>query len=69
MFSLIHFLKSFDLKEQLQAFIDVIPNLFVSAPEWTKIIHYRIMNDESTRVLYKDMLKAFDSTRQDVVSK
>jgi hypothetical protein len=50
MFSLIHFIECFDLKEQLQAFINVIPNLIVSAPEWTKIIHYRILNDESYHV-------------------
>lgn len=69
MFSLIHFLESFDLKEQLQAFIDVVPNLIVSAPEWTKIIHYRIINDESARVLYQDMLQYVDLARQDVVNK
>lgn len=69
MFSLIHFLESFDLQEQLQAFIDVVPNLIVSAPDWTKIIHYRIINDESACVLYQDMLQYVDLSRQDVVNK
>lgn len=69
MFSLIHFLESFDLQEQIQAFIDVVPNLIVSAPEWTKIIHYRLMNDESAHVVYHDMLQYVDILRQDIVNK
>ncbi len=69
MFSLVHFLESFDVKEQLDAFIDVLPQLVVSAPEWTKIIHDRIINDDSASVLYKDMLNSVDSTTRNVVSK
>ncbi|MEG4348717.1 Imm30 family immunity protein [Microcoleus sp. LAD1_D3] len=61
MFSLIHFLESFDVKKQLQAFIKAVPQLIVSAPEWTKIIHDRILNDESARACYQDILSAVDS--------
>jgi len=69
MFSLIHFLESFDLREQLQAFMDVVPNLIISAPEWTRIIHSRILNDESACITYPDMLSSVDSSRRNVFNK
>jgi hypothetical protein len=57
MFSLVHFLEDFDLQKQIPAFIEVIPQLMITAPEWTKIIHYRIMNDESACKLYHNSLE------------
>lgn len=60
MFSLIHFLESFEIKAQFQAFLDVVPQLIIDAPQWTKIIHYRILNDESATTIYKDMLQSVD---------
>ena len=56
-FSLVHFLVDFDLQKQIPAFIEVIPQLMMTAPEWTKIIHYRIMNDESACNLYHNSLE------------
>ena len=57
MFSLLHFLEDFEPQQQIQAFIEVIPQLMITAPEWTKIIHYRIMNDESACKLYHNTLE------------
>lgn len=57
MFSLVHFLEDFDLQKQIQAFIEVIPQLMITAPEWTKIIHYRIINDESACKVYQNSLE------------
>ncbi len=57
MFSLVHFLESFDVKEQLQAFLHVLPKLLDSAPEWTRIIHTRILNDELTSALYHNTVQ------------
>ncbi|MEH2414391.1 Imm30 family immunity protein [Nostoc sp.] len=56
MFSLIHFLESFDIEEQIAAFIKVIPQLMINAPEWTKIIHDRILNDDSACQVYQKLL-------------
>ena len=69
MWGLVHYLESFDAKEQLQALLNVIPQLVISAPEWTEIIHYRILNHEPTRFLYQDMLKFADFNTQQIVSK
>jgi len=69
MFSLIHFLEFFDLKEQLQAFIDIVPKLMISAPEWTKTIHDRILNDESACIMYQDMLNSVDFSRRNVFNR
>ena len=57
MFTLVHFLEYFDLQKQIQAFIEVIPQLMNAAPEWTKIIHYRIINDESACKIYQNSLE------------
>jgi Immunity protein 30 len=57
MFSLVHFLEDFDIHKQIQTFIEVIPQLMIAAPEWTKIIHYRIINDESACKLYQNSLE------------
>lgn len=56
MFSLVHFLESFDVKEQLEAFVFVVPQLIVTAPDWTKILHNRILNDQSACRLYQNIL-------------
>ena len=57
MFSLVHFLEDFDLQKQIQVFIEVIPQLMSTAPEWAKIIHYRIINDESACKIYQNSLE------------
>ena len=56
MFSLIHFLESFDMEKQITAFIHVVPQLMITAPEWTRIIHNRILNDESACQVYQNLL-------------
>ncbi len=57
MFSLIHFLESFDIEEQIAAFIKVAPQLMINAPEWTRIIHDRILNDDSACQVYHKLLQ------------
>ncbi|MEH2292428.1 Imm30 family immunity protein [Nostoc sp.] len=56
MFSLINFLESFDIEEQIAAFIKVVPQLMINAPEWTRIIHDRILNDDSACQVYQKLL-------------
>lgn len=56
MFSLIHFLESFDIEKQIAAFVNVVPQLMITAPEWTRIIHNRILNDELACQVYQKLL-------------
>ncbi len=56
MFSLIHFLESFDMEKQITAFIEVVPQLMITTPEWTRIIHNRILNDELACQVYQNLL-------------
>ena len=56
MFGLIHFLESFDVSAQIQAFVTVVPQLMLVASEWTRILHSRILNDEDACRLYRDIL-------------
>ena len=49
MFGLVHFLESFEFNEQVRAFVDVITKLIKQAPNWTKILHDRILNDNLAR--------------------
>ena len=45
-------------RKKIEAFINVIPQLMITAPEWTKIIHYRIINDELACKIYQDSLES-----------
>lgn len=56
MFSLIHFLESFEIEEQIAAFIKVVPQLMIDTPEWTRIIQDRILNDDSACQVYQKLL-------------
>ncbi|BDA68917.1 unknown protein [Rivularia sp. IAM M-261] len=69
MWGLVHVLESFDAREQLQALLNVIQKLVISAPEWTEVIHYRIFNDEPTRVLYQEMLETVDLNSRQIVTR
>jgi hypothetical protein len=57
LFSLIHFLESFDVVAQISAFVQVAPKLIFTAPEWVKVLHTRILNDEISLPVYKDVLR------------
>lgn len=63
MFSLIHFLESFEIESQMAAFISVIPQLMITAPEWTRILHNRILNDESACKIYYSLLHSLNSKK------
>ena len=60
MFGLVHFLESFDVNEQVWAFVDVIPKLIKQSPNWTKILHVRILNDDLALALYRELLSDCD---------
>jgi hypothetical protein len=57
-FSLVHFLESFDMQEQVQAFTQVIPELVRRAGEWTAILHSRIMNDGIGRSVFEERVRS-----------
>lgn len=63
MFSLIHFLESFEIEMQITAFIKVIPQLMIHAPEWTRILHNRILNDELACHIYQKKLHSINSEK------
>jgi len=64
MFSLVHFLESFDVQEQVQAFIQVIPDLSNRAAEWTVILHSRIMNDAIARSVFEERVRSMNPQKQ-----
>jgi hypothetical protein len=64
MFSLVHFLESFDVPAQLSAFIQVLPDLVKQAAEWTAILHSRIMNDAIARSTFEDKMRSLDTQTQ-----
>ncbi len=66
MYGLIHFLESFELKDQLQAFIDAIDRMIVNAKEWTMILLYGILNQDLARSLYSEMLHSTHSPNRDL---
>lgn len=64
MFSLVHFLESFDVQEQVQAFIQVMPDLVKRATEWTAILHSRIMNDAIARSAFEEKVRSMNTQKQ-----
>jgi hypothetical protein len=64
MFSLVHFLESFDVQSQLQAFIQVLPDLVKRAAEWTVILHSRIMNDAIALSVFEEKMQSIDAQKQ-----
>jgi hypothetical protein len=67
MFGLIHFLESFDVSAQIQAFVAVVPQLILIGSEWTKILHNRILNDDYACHLYRDILHSLNSKQPNFV--
>lgn len=67
MFSLVHFLESFDVQEQVQAFIQVLPDLVKRAAEWTAILHSRIMNDAIARSVFEEGVRSMKDQKQDEI--
>jgi Immunity protein 30 len=67
MFGLIHFLESFDVSAQIQAFVTVVPELMLVASEWTRILHSRILNDGDACRLYRDILHSLNSQEPNFV--
>jgi len=64
MFSLVHFLESFDVQEQVQAFVQVLPDLVKRAEEWAVILHSRMMNDEGARSMFEEMIASMPPVQQ-----
>lgn len=55
MYGLVHLLESFDMETQLAAFVEAVPTMRIEAPEWTKVLHCRILNDDASREFYKKL--------------
>jgi Immunity protein 30 len=53
MFSLVHFLESFEVQAQVQAFVQVMPDLAQRSAEWRTILHSRIMNDPIAQTAFE----------------
>ncbi|MBW4618194.1 MAG: hypothetical protein KME17_02255 [Cyanosarcina radialis HA8281-LM2] len=69
MFSLVHFLESFDVQEQLQAFIQVMPDLVKQAPEWTAILHSRITNEPIAQTAFEEILRSMDTEKRSEIDR
>jgi UDP-2,3-diacylglucosamine pyrophosphatase LpxH len=65
MFSLVHFIESFNVQEQIQAFIQVIPILIEQAPQWTEILYTRINNDKTARTVFKTTLQSMSLEKRE----
>jgi hypothetical protein len=57
MFSLVHFLEFFEVQAQVQAFVQVMPDLAGRATEWSEILRDRIMNDAIARVSFEEKVQ------------
>jgi hypothetical protein len=60
MFSLVHFLESFDVEAQVQAFVQVMPDLAGRSAQWSAILHDRIMNDAIAQVEFEERVRSIE---------
>jgi Immunity protein 30 len=67
MFSLVHFLESFSLQDQLPAFVQTLPNLVKNASEWTTILHTRIINDAEAQAVFEEGLRSMSSQKREEI--
>jgi Immunity protein 30 len=67
MFSLVHFLESFDVQDQVQAFIQVMSDLVKRAAEWTAILHSRIMNDAIAKAEFEERVRSVNDQERNVI--
>jgi hypothetical protein len=69
MFSLVHFLESFEVQQQVQAFIQVMPELVQRAAEWTAILQAWILNDETARAVFETKLGLMSVSNRDQLTR
>jgi hypothetical protein len=58
--------QTYELKDQLRAFIDTTDRTIVNAKEWTMILLYGIFNQDLARNLYSEMLHSTPSQNRDL---
>lgn len=66
MFGLVHFIETFQMSSQSRALLSVLPQLVKQAPEWAKILHFRILNDDLARECYRQLLLEKEWTSLDI---
>ncbi len=57
MFQLVHLLEGYEPAPQMTALLEALPEMERKAAEWIRILHFRILNDEPSRILYKSLLQ------------
>jgi hypothetical protein len=56
MFGLVHLIEDSSPEAELAALFRVLPALADQAPEWVMTLHYRLLNDATSRSLYPHLL-------------
>lgn len=69
LFQLIHYLESFSAAVQLRAMIEALVDMQEHAPQWTKVLHYRLLNDPHSVVVYRDLLAAATPPAREVAQR
>lgn len=67
MFALVHFIEDFEGEQGLLETAKSIPYMIDNARRWAKILHYRILNDDSSRVMYAAVVRRVDSKTKNIV--
>lgn len=57
-FGIVHVVEDFTAHQEARELLRVLPQLSRQAPEWTDTLHWRILNDPSSREAYAAELRA-----------
>lgn len=67
MFGLVHLIETFSSEKAFQLTVSGIADMNVTAPEWAKIIVYRILNHAPSRQMFKKAVGASDIQTQQII--
>ncbi|MCK4259681.1 MAG: hypothetical protein KAX49_11925 [Halanaerobiales bacterium] len=69
MFGLVHLIEDFEMEKGILETVKAVPHMMIKAKRWTKILHYRILNDDDSREIYENILaKVEENTKQIILS-
>lgn len=62
MFSIIHFIETFEDNVYVEQILNVLPRLYSNAPDWARILIIRIRNNPKTRIIFESLLKDLNNS-------
>lgn len=67
MWGLVHAVEAYDPETRLHDMALAIPTMLLQAKEWTQVLHYRVLNSDRSRSIYKQIIAALPEKIRDII--